>query len=203
MVSKIVLASNNAGKIAELNDLLSSFNLKVVSQAELGVNEVEETGLSFVENAILKARQASKITGIPAIADDSGLEVAALQGQPGIYSARYAGSDATDQDNNYKLLQQLENINKADRTANFRCVMVYMRNSNDPSPVIAEGILDGKIIDKPRGENGFGYDPVFFLPELNQTCAELSKVQKNQISHRAKATHALLDKLIANNIITT
>ncbi len=201
MSNEIVLASNNVGKIAEFNDLLSPFNLQVIAQAELGVDEAQETGLSFVENAILKARHASHITGLPAIADDSGLEVAVLDGQPGIYSARFAGENATDQDNNLKLLQQLED--NTNREANFRCVMVYMQQSNDPSPIIAEGILNGEIISKPRGENGFGYDPIFWVPELNKTCAELSKDQKNKVSHRAKATQTLLDKLIANNIINT
>ncbi len=201
MDKRIVLASNNAGKISELNDLFSPFNINIIAQGDLGVAEIDETGLSFVENAILKARNASQITNLPAIADDSGLEVAVLNGKPGIYSTRFAGENANDRSNNAKLLKILRETGNTDRQANFRCVMCYLRYWDDPSPVISEGTLDGEIIDEHKGENGFGYDPIFYVKEFNKTCAELSKQQKNQISHRGKATKALLDKLVAKRII--
>ncbi len=201
MPKKIILASNNAGKLAELNALFSGFNVTVIAQGQLGVTEAEETGLSFIENAILKARHACEETGLPALADDSGLEVAVLNGEPGIYSARFAGDNINDEQNNQLLLEKLKDVDDSQRQANFRCVMAYMQHADDPSPVIAEGVFHGRILTSPRGENGFGYDPLFFIPEYNKSCAELSRQEKNQISHRALACQELITKLIANEII--
>lgn len=201
MTQQIVLASNNAGKLNELNELFSTYQVKVISQGELGVSEADETGLSFIENAILKARHASRATNLPALADDSGLEVTVINGKPGIYSARFAGKDTNDQKNNQHLLEILKDIDDSQRQANFRCVMAYMEHGDDPSPIIAEGTFHGKILASPQGENGFGYDPIFFVPNLNKSCAQLSKQEKNQISHRALACKTLISKLIANKII--
>ena len=201
MIKPIVVASNNAGKINELNDLFATYQIKVTSQSEFGVPEANETGLSFIENAILKARHASKATNMPALADDSGLEVVALNGKPGIYSARFAGKQTNDQKNNQHLLEMLKDVDDSQRQANFRCVMAYLEHGDDPSPIIAEGTFHGKILASPQGENGFGYDPIFFIPELNKSCAQLSKQEKNQISHRGLACKQLICKLIANKII--
>jgi len=201
MTEQIVLASNNAGKLAELNSLFLTYNVEVISQSLLGVSEAEETGLSFIENAILKARHASQATNLPALADDSGLEVLALNGRPGIYSARFAGKDSNDQKNNQHLLNMLKDVVDSKRQANFRCVMAYVRQANDSSPIVAEGVFHGKILTTPQGQNGFGYDPLFYIPELNKSCAELTSEQKNRISHRALACQELIGKLIANQII--
>lgn len=192
-MQKVVLASGNAGKIKELSQLLLQANLTVVSQSDLNVSEVEETGLSFVENAIIKARNASQHTGLPAIADDSGLEVDALNGAPGIYSARYAGAAATDADNNEKLLEALQAVPKQSRTARFRCSLVYLRHAADPSPLIAEGHWEGQIVSASQGEQGFGYDPVFYVPDLQCTAAQLTRERKIQLSHRATALKVLLN----------
>ena len=192
-MQKVVLASGNAGKIKELSQLLLQANLTVVSQSDLNVPEVEETGLSFVENAIIKARNASQHTGLPAIADDSGLEVDALNGAPGIYSARYAGAAATDADNNEKLLEALQAVPKQSRTARFRCSLVYLRHAADPSPLIAEGHWEGQIVSASQGEQGFGYDPVFYVPDLQCTAAQLTRERKIQLSHRATALKVLLN----------
>lgn len=189
---KIVLASNNAGKIREINTLLGSHQLEVLAQKQFTQDEAIEDGLSFVENAIKKARFAAKASGLPAIADDSGIEVDALNGAPGIYSARYAGSDASDEDNLQKLLSDLEGIERQSRTARFQCVMVYLRHANDPTPVICQGTWEGQILTAPQGENGFGYDPVFFVPEENCSSAELDAERKNQLSHRGKALKQLV-----------
>lgn len=191
-MQKVVLASGNAGKIKELSALLLQANMVVVSQSTLQVPEAEETGLSFVENAIIKARNAALHTGLPAIADDSGLEVDALNGAPGIYSARYAGAAATDADNNEKLLRELETIPEHNRTARFRCSLVYLRHVKDPSPLIAEGHWEGQVVSTSQGEQGFGYDPVFYLPDLQCTAAQLTRERKGQLSHRASALKALL-----------
>jgi XTP/dITP diphosphohydrolase len=188
-LQQIVLASGNAGKIREIQALLPEFS--IVAQSAFDITEAEETGLSFVENAIIKARNAALHSGLSAIADDSGLVVDALQGAPGIFSARYAGVTASDQDNFQKLLQALDGVPDAERTARFVCVMVFMRHAEDPLPVIAQGAWEGRILLQPQGENGFGYDPVFWVPERNCASAELSAEVKNALSHRGKALKAL------------
>ena len=192
---KIVLASNNAGKVREINELLAQQEIQVVPQREFGVQEVEETGLTFVENAILKARNAARHSGLPAIADDSGIEVDALHGAPGIYSARYAGSGCGDQDNNRKLLEELVGVPEVRRSARFQCLMVYMRHASDPTPIICQGTWEGRILLKPEGENGFGYDPLFFVPSENCSAAQLGPQQKNRLSHRGQALRKLLAAL--------
>lgn len=195
MCAKLVLASNNAGKVREFNQLLGGTDLEVVPQSEFGVADIEETGLTFVENAILKARNAAAHTGLPAIADDSGLEVDALDGAPGIYSARYAGTDASDEDNLRKLLQAMKNIPDERRSARFRCLMVYMRHASDPTPQIFQGTWEGKILHQPQGNNGFGYDPIFFVPEENAASAQLASEVKNRLSHRGQALRQLVQHL--------
>ncbi len=189
----IVLATGNKGKIRELNELLADLDYSVRSQAEFDVAEVPETGTTFVENAIIKARNAAKHTGLPAIADDSGLEVDALNGAPGIYSARFAGENASDADNSAKLLADLADTPDDQRSARFQCVLVYMRHADDPTPVICQGTWEGRITREPQGENGFGYDPVFWVPEHECTAAQLPAEVKNQLSHRGQA----LEKLAA------
>jgi XTP/dITP diphosphohydrolase len=195
MSRRIVLASNNAGKVREFNELLLSSDFEVLPQSEFAVQEVEETGLTFVENAIIKARSAAAHTGLPAIADDSGLEVDALSGAPGIYSARYAGVGASDQDNLEQLLHDLEGVPNAQRTARFRCVMVYMRHAKDPTPQIFQGTWEGRILHAPQGENGFGYDPVFYVVERGCSSAELTSETKNSLSHRGQALRKLVAAL--------
>ncbi len=191
----LVLATGNPGKLREIQALLADTNWQIRAQSDYDFEEAEETGLTFVENAILKARHACRHTGLAAIADDSGLEVDALGGQPGIYSARYSGIGATDSENTAKLLNALQDITEDQRTARFRCVMVYLRNQDDPAPLICQGTWEGKIGFTPQGENGFGYDPVFYLPELDCTSAELPATTKNQLSHRGKALTALANAL--------
>lgn len=186
-----VLASSNPGKLRELQDLLSDEGYHIRPQSELGVSDAEETGLSFVENAIIKARHACAVTGLPALADDSGIEVDYLGGKPGIYSARYAGEGATNERNNATLLQALEGVADAERGARYQCVLVYMRHELDPTPLICQGSWEGRILSAPRGEGGFGYDPLFFVPSHQCSAAELSKEEKSRISHRAKALQAL------------
>ena len=193
MSQKIVLASSNPGKVREIAELLRDSQLIIVPQSDFKVPEVEETGLTFIENAILKARNAAHHTGLPAIADDSGLEVDALKGAPGIYSARYAGKGASDEANLQKLLHEISDVPKARRTARFQCVMVYLRHEYDPTPLICQGTWEGRILFKPQGENGFGYDPVFFVPDQNCSSAELPPETKNMLSHRGQA----LMKLVA------
>jgi len=192
---KIVLASSNTGKIKEFDQLLRPFQIELVTQSELGVHDIEESGLSFVENAILKARHAAKITGLPAIADDSGLAVHALRGAPGIYSARYAGNTATATDNITKLLHELKNVPDEKRSASFHCLLVFMSDALDPTPIICEGKWQGMILREPKGSNGFGYDPLFYVPSENKTAAELSSNVKNTISHRGKALQCLVKQL--------
>lgn len=184
---QLVLASNNAGKVREIGELLADQNIDVKPQSAFDTVEVEETGLTFVENAILKARNAAAHAGLPAIADDSGLEVDALDGVPGIYSARYAGPGGDAGANNQKLLQALKDVPEAARTARFQCVIVYMRHANDPTPVICQGSWEGRILNAPQGANGFGYDPVFFVPSDGCSAAELPAERKNTLSHRGQA----------------
>lgn len=192
---RLVIASNNKGKIAELADLLKPLGLTPVTQGELGVSEAEEPAVTFVENAILKARHAARVTGLPALADDSGLAVDALGGQPGVRSARYAGESASDEDNVRALLSALEGIPGEQRTAQFHCVLVYLRHADDPTPVICHGRWPGQILEQPRGEGGFGYDPVFLVPETGTSAAELSREDKSRISHRGRALAQLLEQL--------
>ncbi len=194
-MTKIVLASNNPGKVREINQVLSTLALQVVPQAAFGTTEAEETGLSFVENAILKARHACRHTGLPAIADDSGLEVDALGGAPGIYSARYAGVGASDQDNLDKLLAALRDVPESARSARFQCLMVYMRHAEDPTPVVCQGTWEGRILAAPRGDGGFGYDPIFYVPGEQCASAELAPELKNRLSHRGQALRKLLAAL--------
>ncbi len=190
---RIVLASGNAGKLRELGALLKPLEVELLSQDALGISAAEETACTFVENALLKARHASSESGLPAIADDSGLSVAALNGAPGVRSARYAGADATDAENNARLLNDLEGIE--DRRAHFCCVMVYLRAPADPMPVIASGVWHGEITRTARGDNGFGYDPYFYVPDLARTSAELPAELKNRLSHRGLAAASLLAQL--------
>ena len=191
-MKEIILASSNPGKVREINQLLAGLDLQVQPQTDFGVPDIEETGLTFVENAILKARNAAQYTGLPAIADDSGLEVDALQGAPGIYSARYAGVGASDDDNLNKLLDALQGVPEAERAARFQCLMVFMRHAEDPTPLICQGSWEGRILETAQGENGFGYDPVFYVPEQGCSSAQLDAETKNQLSHRGKALRELV-----------
>lgn len=195
MIDKLVLASGNQGKLREFSQLFADKNIQVIPQNEFDTIEAEETGLSFVENAILKARNACKFSGLPSLADDSGLEVDALQGAPGIYSARYAADEngqTSDEANYLKLLDALKDVPNEQRTARFQCVLVYMRHENDPTPQVFQGSWEGQILTEPSGAEGFGYDPVFFVPSENCSSAELSKERKNQLSHRGQAIKQLL-----------
>lgn len=195
MIDRIVLASGNKGKLKEFNRILAPLNVSVVPQGDFAVRDVEETGLSFVENAIIKARHACQVTGLPALADDSGLEVDALRGAPGIYSARYAGEGAGDGENNQKLLAALANVPDEERTARFQCVLVFMRHAEDPTPLICQGNWEGRILREPSGQNGFGYDPLFLVPERGCAGAELSPEEKHALSHRGKAVQQLLGSI--------
>ncbi len=194
-MQKVVLATANPGKVRELAELLADFGLDIVAQSELGVESAEETGLTFIENAILKARHAALATGLPAIADDSGLAVDVLGGAPGIYSARYAGEGASDQANLDKLLATLQDVPAGQRAAQFHCVLVYMRHSEDPTPLVCHGCWPGELTFTPAGQGGFGYDPIFYVPELGCTAAELSRADKQAVSHRGQALKLLLDQL--------
>jgi XTP/dITP diphosphohydrolase len=194
-VKQVVLASSNPGKVREIHQLLAELDLDVEPQGAFGVDDAEETGLSFVENAILKARNAALHTGLPAIADDSGIEVDALNGAPGIYSARYAGVGAGDQANLEKLLAALTDVEEARRTARFQCLMVYLRHAHDPTPLICQGTWEGRILFAPRGENGFGYDPAFYVPTHDCSSAELPPETKNALSHRGQALRKLVAAL--------
>ena len=191
----IVLASSNKGKVREINQVLAGLDMVVLPQGEFDVVDAEETGLTFVENAILKARNAAQHTGLPAIADDSGLEVDVLAGAPGIYSARFAGEGASDQANLEKLLDALQDTPEENRTARFQCLMVYMRHANDPTPLICQGSWEGRILTAARGSNGFGYDPVFYVPTHDCSSAELPAETKNQLSHRGQALRKLVAAL--------
>lgn len=200
-MNKIVLASGNKKKIAELQSILKSFNIEVIPQSQFNVPEADETGITFVENAILKARNAAAHTGLPAIADDSGIEVDALNGAPGIYSARFSadaqGNGATDEKNNALLVEKLRHVPAAQRSARYQAVIALIRHAQDPTPLIAQGSWEGLIELLPRGENGFGYDPYFLVPSLGKTAAQLSPSQKQALSHRGKAMTQLIAQLRA------
>lgn len=186
----LVLATHSRGKITELQALLPSIHC--IAQTELQISEAAETGLSFVENALIKARHASHHSHYPALSDDSGLVVDALNGQPGIYSARFAGAEASDKDNIQKVLHALQEVAVEQRQAYFYCAMALVRYPDDPTPILTFGRLDGVLLNEPQGENGFGYDPIFFLPQYGQTLAELNPEEKNRISHRAQALKSLI-----------
>ncbi|WP_447045951.1 RdgB/HAM1 family non-canonical purine NTP pyrophosphatase [Vreelandella sp. H-I2] len=194
-VNTLVLASGNAGKLREFNELLSPFGFDVRPQADFGVKEVEETGLTFVENALLKAREASLVSGLPSLADDSGLEVDALNGAPGIYSARYGGEPKSDEKNNETLLAALSDYAEGQRSGRYWCVLVYLRHPKDPVPIIVQRSWEGEILAHPRGEKGFGYDPLFWLPEQGMSVAELPSESKNRLSHRGRALQGLVERL--------
>ena len=193
MTQRLILASNNAGKLKEFAQLLGPIGFELHPQGEFDVPEAEEPFGTFVENALAKARHASRLTGLPALADDSGVCVNALGGAPGVYSARYAGEPKSDARNNQKLVADLAGL--ADKSAYYYCVLVYVRHPDDPQPVIADGRWNGEIIANPRGENGFGYDPHFLIPSLGKTTAELAPIDKNALSHRGQALRALVQKL--------
>ena len=196
-MQKIVIATGNAGKLREFQQLLSTCGFDVVPQSDFDVSNADETGLTFVENAIIKARHACAHTGLPAIADDSGIEVDALNGRPGIYSARYSGEGATDASNNKKLLQELNDVPTEKRAARYHAVLAFMRHAEDPTPILCHGTWEGIILTKLQGDGGFGYDPLFFVPTHNCAAAELDKAKKNRISHRGKAMQQLLRELSA------
>ena len=194
MMKKLVIASNNPGKLREFQFLLQPLGIEVLTQAQLGIEEVEEPHNTFIENALVKARHVSRLSGLPALADDSGICVDALNGAPGVLSARYAGEyPKSDQRNNEKLLDAMKNM--ADRRAHYYCVLVLLHHADDPQPLIAEGEWHGEIALQPGGDGGFGYDPLFWLPEFGKTSAQLEREQKHAISHRGKALRALLEKL--------
>lgn len=193
--STLVIASNNAGKLAELTDLLAPLGLTPVAQKTLGVGEADEPAVTFVENAILKARHAARETGLPALADDSGLAVDALGGMPGVRSARFAGDQASDSDNIEALLTALADTPDGERNAQFHCVLVYLRHADDPTPIICHGRWQGEILRQRRGDGGFGYDPVFWVPERQCSAAELSRTEKSRLSHRGQALRQLLERL--------
>jgi XTP/dITP diphosphohydrolase len=195
MDRRIVLATGTAGKLKEIREIFSGIDVGIVAQSDFDTPEAIEDGLSFVENAIIKARNAAAHTGLPALSDDSGIEVDALNGEPGIHSARYAGNDES---NIQRLLRELDSLPDSKRTARFQCVMVYLRHANDPVPVIAQGAWEGRILQAPQGEGGFGYDPVFYVPERGCSAAELSSEDKNRLSHRGKALRQMLDALASS-----
>lgn len=201
MKPTVVLASGNEGKLRELRELLGTSPLQLVAQSSINISDAEETGLTFIENAIIKARHACLASGLPALADDSGLAVDALHGAPGIYSARYADTAehedrlTRDTANNRKLLDALASVPDARRTAHFHCVLVFMRHAADPTPLVCHGKWSGSILHAPAGEGGFGYDPLFFVPQMNCSSAQLQADQKNQLSHRAKALSLLIQQL--------
>lgn len=197
-MKQVVLATGNPGKLKEMAEILQPFGWGVSPQSDFFADEAEETGLSFIENAILKARFACRKTGLPAIADDSGLEVAALQGRPGIYSARYAGPNASDADNLHRLLVDMNEVPPNQRQASYYCAMVFCRHADDPTPLVGLGRWKGEILQAPQGDGGFGYDPIFWVPELEKSAAQLSKQQKNAMSHRAQALHALVEQIKEN-----
>ncbi len=192
-IKKIVLASGNAGKVREINKLFAASGIEIVPQSDFNVPDIPETGTTFVENAIIKARQAAKHTGLPAIADDSGIEVDALDARPGVYSARYAGENASDTDNNNKMLEELQGIPDAERTARYQCLLVFMRSHTDPVPIITQGSWEGRILQAPEGSGGFGYDPIFYIPSQKCSGGNLPLEIKNTMSHRAIALNAMLD----------
>lgn len=190
----IVLASNNQKKVAELQHLLVSLQIEVIPQSTFNIPDAEETGLSFVENAIIKARHAAQLSGLPALADDSGLEVDALEGAPGIYSARFAGIPSNDLNNNHLLLEKLQLVAAGKRSARFQCVLVFMRHASDPVPVICQASWEGRILESAQGEGGFGYDPLFFIPSHGCSAAQLRAEEKSRLSHRGQAMQKLLQE---------
>ena len=194
-MSKIVLATGNQGKVREMADLLADFGFDVFAQSEFNVADADETGTTFIENAIIKARHAAAETGLAAIADDSGLEVDYLKGAPGIYSARYAGQGASDQQNIDKLLNAMKGVPQELRTARFHCVLVFMRHAADPTPIVCHGQWEGRILTEAQGENGFGYDPIFYVTQDNCSSAQLDPARKKQLSHRSKALKKLFSAL--------
>jgi len=196
-MQKLVLASNNAGKLNEFSELLAPFEFEVIPQAQFEIPPAEEPFDTFLENALAKAKHASQLSGLPALADDSGICVNVLGGKPGVRSARYAGDHASDADNNHKLLQDL--ANESDRSAYYVCALVMVKSANDPNPITVKSRWDGEFIDIPRGDNGFGYDPFFYIPELGKTAAELSSKEKNVFSHRGQALRTLIAELIKLN----
>jgi len=197
---QVVLASNNPGKLREMADIVAGHGIDLVPQLRYEVTTVAETGLTFVENAILKARAASVVSGLPAIADDSGIEVDVLNGAPGIYSARYAGEHATDQENLELLRRNVMATGAVHPVARYQCIIVYLRHAGDPTPVIADGTWEGSIVQEPKGSNGFGYDPIFYVTTHGCTSAELPPEIKNRISHRGLALRKLLQKLSGQNL---
>ncbi|GGB02928.1 RdgB/HAM1 family non-canonical purine NTP pyrophosphatase [Agarivorans gilvus] len=194
-MQKVVLATGNPGKVAELSDLLKPLNKQIIAQSEFNIEDAAETGTTFVENAIIKARHAARITGLAAIADDSGLAVDYLNGAPGLYSSRYAGEQASDHDNLVKLLAALEGVPEAQRGAEFHCVLVYLRHADDPAPLICHGKWRGRITTQVHGEGGFGYDPIFWVELQQATSAQLTKAEKNALSHRGMALRQLLTQM--------
>ncbi len=194
-MKKLVLASNNPGKLREFSQMLATIDFQVLPQGQLGVSEAEEPHFTFVENALAKARHAARLTGLPAMADDSGICASALGGEPGVHSARYAGEPKSDERNNRKLIAEL--ATKSDRRAHYVCVLVFVRHADDPQPIITEGEWHGEIVDTPAGENGFGYDPYFWVPEKGCTAAQLAPADKNEMSHRGKALRQLMERLRA------
>lgn len=200
-VARLLAATGNRGKLREIRGILAAFDVSVVAQDELGVAAAEETGTTFAENALIKARHAAASTGLPVIADDSGLVVEALGGRPGVRSARYAGERATDRDNIEKLLGELEGLAAEARGASFRCVAVFVRSADDPAPLVAEGRWDGCVLDELRGGGGFGYDPVFYDLVRQRTVAEMSEAEKNAVSHRGQAFRRLAGMLRERGII--
>jgi XTP/dITP diphosphohydrolase len=200
-IKKIVLASGNAGKVREINKLFIGSGIEVIPQTDLNVPEVPETGTTFVENAIIKARHAAEVTGLPAISDDSGIEVDALDSRPGVYSARYAGENANDEKNNNLMLKELQGIPEAERTARYQCLIVFMRSHTDPVPIITQGGWEGRILETPQGDGGFGYDPIFYVPTHNCSGGELALDVKNTLSHRAIALNAMLEEFKRHNYL--
>ena len=193
-IEKIVLASGNAGKVREINKLFAGTSIEIVPQSEFNVPDVPETGTTFVENAIIKARHAAEVTGLPAISDDSGIEVDALDSRPGVYSARYAGEGCNDLDNNNKMLEELKGVAEAQRTARYQCLIVFMRSHTDPVPLITQGSWEGIILEAPEGDGGFGYDPIFYIPSQKCSGGNLPLDVKNTMSHRALALKAMFEK---------
>lgn len=191
----IVLATGNPGKVRELQEILADSGLTIAPQSNYDVPEAVEDGLGFIENALIKARNAAAHTGLPAIADDSGIAVDALDGEPGIHSARFAGSDATDESNLQLLLNKMKHVKDEERTARFICLMVFVQHANDPTPLICQGVWEGRLLHAPQGENGFGYDPIFYVPEKDCSSAQLSSDEKNAMSHRGQALRCLVEKL--------
>lgn len=194
-MARVVLASSNAGKLREMSALLAPLGVELVNQRTLGIHSVEETGTTFIENALLKARHAAREAGLPAISDDSGIEVDALEGRPGVYSARFAGENASDEDNLRKLLREMHDVPAEFRQARYHCVIVFVRDANDRDPIVAHGTWEGHIGTEPRGSGGFGYDPIFIPADTHSTAAQLTPDQKNDVSHRAQALRALVAEL--------